>query len=311
MSSLVPYAEEDVSPNLSSELSDAEDVDEDVLGLDDEEEFDVGVVTRRVADDDDEDDEEEDEEEEIDDFEPISEDEANYKIEDPDEMDEDLELRDEDEEEPRGPRKLTLKLSPNKKKLSPIKNRATPREARKRQLTLYEEDGDEEEDEEDAYLKKPRSSKPALDADLILTDEETEYDPHANPDVSKMTERQRSRFLEEGAVNDGSNKFIELTDLKKPNGKKKQSDEVIALRKAESARRREDYKNKQMEEEKKDTLNKLLKRRANKTRGDDDQDGEDGPVKTGVKLRRPIETHPGLFRWVNSSNGTVLGVPSE
>lgn len=217
-----------------------------------------------------------------------SSDEDNYKIEDPDEIDDDLELHEEDEEDEfKGPKKLTLKLSPQKQ--LPNKNK------RRRQDDI--DDGDQRK----ARLQR-RVQPTDLDEDLILTDEETEYNPHANPDISKMTERQRARYLEDQEEKDG---LVELSNEKKSKPKKKESDEVIALRKAESARRREDYKNKQLEEEKKDTLNKLLKRRATKTRQAQPGDGE-VVVTKAHKDRRPYREHAGLLRYVNKDEVSLL-----
>ena len=246
---------------------------------------------------------EEEEEEEI----PgISDDEEEIRIEDPDEMDEDLELREEEEEYDDV---LTIKIN------APIRMTGN-RESRKRQLTYYEEDDEDDEVEEDMNeitskksrsLPRPKLQPQDIDEDLILTDEEQEYNPHANPDLSKMTERQRSRYLEEI---DNKQEYIELNDQnnakKGSRPRRKETEQEELLRKAESARRRQDHKNKQEEEEKRDTINKLLKRRANKTRATDSAEGSSDTAKVVTKPRRPISQHPALFRYFSTTDSTVL-----
>lgn len=217
-----------------------------------------------------------------DDEEIVSED--DYKLEDPDEIDEDLELREEDEETPK-PRQRKYQTT----------SRQPKRDARKQNMSYY--DGIDEEEfettpEPDHKMKLASSSKDAtrpedLDPDLILTDEETEYNP-ANH--SRGSERQRKMDLE--------SEFLELSNNKFAKKPKKESEEEIALRKAESARRRLDYKNKQLEEEKRDTLNKLLKRRATKVREVED----DQPESKNLKPRRPIPSHPAFIRYTNNTS---------
>lgn len=219
---------------------------------------------------------------------------------------------------------------------------AIPRESRKRKVAYYEEDDLEGlEDEEDEVATPPvrqpantgRRSRGAnvplyqsvedLDADLILTDEENEYNPHSRPDPTKMTERQRARYNEQ--FDDSTDEFMSLDDLQNNKNKMKkmkssavekvkETEHEAALRKAETNRRRLDYKNKQLEEEKRDTLNKLLKRRATKTRevqkGDEQNDDDDENANLLLsKPRRPELNHPALFRWVNTINGSLVGSP--
>lgn len=309
-------AEEQEQEQESSDLDEAAEDDTKVPaddeGEEEEEEEDEGDLE-------DLDEEEEEEEEEEEDIPSISDEEDNYKLEDLDEIDDDLELREEEEEEiPKlvSPAKVGARTS-SRLKHDPVP--ATTRETRKRQLTLYdEEDEDEYEDEYDDTPKRlktarknrrgpePEAQPQDLDEDLILTDEEVEYNPRANPDLSKMTERQRSRYMEEEV--DTKKEFLELDDnmnnSKKARPKKTETEQQIALKKAESARRRQDYKMKVLEEEKRDTLNKLLKRRANKTREVDDKEGSADIFKLALKPRRPILDHPALTTWV--SNTTTL-----
>lgn len=323
------YDESETS-NISSDdikLNDSAREEDETGEVESEYDVDSGPV----GDDDDEEEEENQEEDEdigIDD-EPeedeevpsISDDEYNYKLEDPEEIDEDLELRDEEEQEAPIPEKHVGIPNQASRSLRP------QRETRKRQLALYGEDGEEEteyndSDEIQIRQSKRKSRRPPetrtgqedIDKDLLLTDEENEYNPQANPDVSKMTERQRLRFVESG----DKKEFLELTDdnpiLKRSKPKSVESDKEIAQRKAESARRRQDYKNKVLEEEKRDTLNKLLKRRANKTRENEGKEGSAESSKLTLKPRRPMLGHPAFFRWISNttslSGDSVLGFNS-
>lgn len=194
----------------------------------------------------------------------------------------------------------------------PLRGSRPSREVRKRQLTFYDED-DFMDSEEDAApppakkvsvkLKIPRRSAASVEPP---SDKESEY----KPDVLRMTERQRAKLEE-----DQSEKYEELTfakmdeqllALNRKTQKKKETAEQMALRKAENARRRAHYKTKQLEEEKRDTLNKLLKRRATKTREKAVDDGLDS--KQTLKPRRPTLEHPALSRWVCKPESSVLGI---
>ena len=295
--------EEDVEGETKPEIKDREGSSE-ISQLEGNEENEENEEDENEVDDEGEfEDENEDEEQ------PES-DEDNYKLEDPDEIEEDLELREEEEDDDIQARPLRTRLGAGKPKDKEMK---AEREPRKRQLALF---GEEDEDQDVQGLRQLRSSRKSrrqaepqtpvlgIDQDLLLTDEETEYMPSANPDLSKMTLRQRARYLD-----NNKDQKIELNDdldvSKKGRPKKKASDQEMALKKAESARRRNDHKMKALEEEKQDTLNKLLKRRATKTR---ENDSSDTVVSEGqrvpLKERRPLIEHPALYRWVN--NASVL-----
>ncbi|CAI4049565.1 hypothetical protein SKDZ_14G1120 [Saccharomyces kudriavzevii ZP591] len=83
-----------------------------------------------------------------------------------------------------------------------------------------------------------------------------------------------------------------LLDLLEDGGsKKKLTDEEIQLRRAENARKRKNLSEKRLEEEKQDTINKLLKKRAGKSRSHlpNDDDNNDG-FSSFVKPRRPYNS---------------------
>lgn len=322
---VVDSSSEQSSDEMSGRPVAAESSEEENVNVDESEEalMDVGEDEEEDADEDADEEEEDDDEDEDDDEEEeedvyVSDGEEAYHLEDPEEMDEDLELHDE---------LIDPSLNTPSQTKPDRQARAKPiasdskRAPRKRNALLLEADtsiGDAR-----SLVKKPRraaSTASGLDNDLLLTDEEQEYDPHANPDVMKMTERQRACFLsdESGTANEFARPHHddkELLELGQGIGEgskvqaKKETDEEAALRKSELARRRHDYKIKQLEEEKQDTLNKLLKRRATKTResqtvpssGSAETVNEmAGQSENGtLKPRRPLVRHEGMLRYTS------------
>ncbi|GEQ70395.1 hypothetical protein JCM33374_g4072 [Metschnikowia sp. JCM 33374] len=198
------------------------------------------------------------------------------------------------------------------------------RESKKRQLTFYEEDdlleSEDEEEEERARpppkkkvsvkLKIPRRAAAAAAAAAAKKEEDfLEPEKEYRPDMSRMTERQRARLMDDEPSEKYEDSMFarmdeQLLALNRKTQKKKETAEQMAVRKAENARKRADYKVKQLEEEKRDTLNKLLKRRANKTRENEDDDTPES--KLTLKPRRPVVGHPALMRWVSSPTKSVL-----
>ncbi|KAI5968156.1 hypothetical protein KGF57_000239 [Candida theae] len=305
-------------------------------------------------DDDDEDEEEEEEGDVDDESGSLSDDGEDYQSDtnfenELSDMNDDLEAKDFDEydesEEPlkpiaveKGKKSIKIKIKPPTKNKGRSSSDSTSsrlgssRSTRKRQVNYYQEDEDnfsdlsevEEPPQKTTKAVKiksvvpPRKSRqPDLDPDLILTDEEEEYDPNAVNDVSKMTERQRARLNLDVSGATIEDPYYELdANGKKPKVKKvkEETEEEAALRKAENARKRQDYKNKILEEEKRDTLNKLLKRRATKSRETISEDkegsvGVDEDSKSYYKERRATLNHPALVRYVNNTtslNGNAV-----
>lgn len=147
---------------------------------------------------------------------------------------------------------------------------------------------------------------PALDDDLLLTDEETEY----TPDVTKMTERQRAKLENEeaGAQVQEQQHQQQLLSLSNDVHKRRVlTEEENQLRKAEIARKRKNLTERNLEEEKQETINKLLKRRAGKVSAATLK--EDEEVNLKEKPRRPQIEHPALFSWVSKKDTLALRVP--
>lgn len=190
----------------------------------------------------------------------------------------------------------------------PLRGSRPVRETRKRQLTFYDED--DLESEEERPKPKRAATKPKPARRQVYKEEFFEEEQPQKPDMLRMTERQRAKYEEEPSERWEDLTFAKMDEqllaLNRKTQKKKETAEQIALRKAENARRRAHYKVKQLEEEKRDTLNKLLKRRATKTR--EKVSETDGDTKQTLKPRRPQLQHPALSRWVNTASGSLLGV---
>lgn len=181
------------------------------------------------------------------------------------------------------------------------------RETRKRQLAFYEEDEvTESEDSTPQHKVSVKLKVPRRRADE-LSETESDY----KQDMLRMTERQRAKLLDDELEKYEELMFAkmdeQLLSLNRKTAKKKETAEQMALRKAENARRRAHYKTKQLEEEKRDTLNKLLKRRATKTR---EKPSDEVPeLKRTLKPRRPQAAHPALIRWVCRPSLSLIGLP--
>lgn len=185
----------------------------------------------------------------------------------------------------------------------PIKIRLTLKpqaDKRKKKKKKQEEDYDDENyDIYDEGSDDDIIPTPALD-DEGLTDDEQNY----QPDVSKMTERQRAKLLDEE-----DNTLVSLSN--KAHSRKILTAEEIELKKAENARKRKNMLEKKLDEEKQDTINKLLKRRAVKT-GTRSKKLENDADLEGIQRerpRRPQLDHPALLRWTSTKESITFRVP--
>lgn len=149
-------------------------------------------------------------------------------------------------------------------------------------------------------------------------DLEEYYSSSATPDITKMTERQRRKYLEkneeaESDVTDASSTSKQFLSLKEVSLRKKKllTEEQQQIRRMELARRRKNLNEKKLEEEKRDTINKLLKKRAKKARDLKSLKKEEEDLeaqRSRIKPRRPMISHPALIRWVNDKSGSRLGL---
>ncbi|KAK1986019.1 PAPA-1-like conserved region-domain-containing protein [Colletotrichum cereale] len=167
-----------------------------------------------------------------------------------------------------------------------------------------DDDEDEDEDEEDAEgdeedaegeeeievadeTAQPGAEGEELDSELGSRE--------GTPDLTKMTRRQRARFEDE------PQQYMKLSD--EVQAKKVFTAEELSMRRLEMARRRRNLSDKRNEEVKMETINKLLKKQAPKTKGKGV--GDDTP--NGESQKPDVA----FVRWVNSKKGSVVAVPDE
>ncbi|CCF47745.1 hypothetical protein CH063_04267 [Colletotrichum higginsianum] len=166
-----------------------------------------------------------------------------------------------------------------------------------------DEDEDEDEDEEDAEGEEDEAE--GEEEEIEVADETAQPDAEeldselgsreGTPDLTKMTRRQRARFEDE------PQQYMKLSD--EVQAKKVFTAEELSMRRLEMARRRRNLSDKRNEEM--ETINKLLKKQAPKTKGKGGGVGDETP---GNESQKPDVA---FIRWVNSKKGSVVAVPDE
>ena len=120
---------------------------------------------------------------------------------------------------------------------------------------------------------------------------------------SRLTKRQRSRYFET------EEELLSLPTERIP--KKHVTAEEHALKRAEMARRRKHLSDKRTEEVKMDTINRLLRKQAGRTRKTHST-GDSTPVGTELdgNLVKPI-VRDKMSRWVSNSQGQLYSYPES
>lgn len=174
-----------------------------------------------------------------------------------------------------------------------------------------------DEDEEDEEQDEAGSLGTAQDEDEDEDEDDensTEYSVSLDMDSKETTADIPRRIVRSKMLKD-------IMDVSQNNEVKKEvlTEEEIQLRKAENARKRKNIKDKKLEEEKRDTINKLLKKRARKARtrqANDDNNrqltgqgsavnGDSGEeLSDFIKHRRPYISD-GMTRTVINATGIV------
>ncbi|KAI1844206.1 hypothetical protein JX265_002979 [Neoarthrinium moseri] len=161
-------------------------------------------------------------------------------------------------------------------------------------------DDDDEEDEEEDAEGEDDDEIEAADA-TGQNDDELDSDEDGSragtPDLTKMTKRQRARFEDEDVG------LMKLSD--EVQAKKHFTAEELSMRRAEMARRRRNLSEKRNEEVKRETIDKLLKKQAPKTKGKGQLGGDETP---GGGAQKP---NPIFVRWVSNKDGARVAVPDE
>lgn len=133
-------------------------------------------------------------------------------------------------------------------------------------------------------------------------------------DTSKKTARQKAK--ETGAVD--HLEFLPTDRMSKT--KPILTEEELALKKSENARKRKNQTEKKLDEEKQETINRLLNKQAGKRKGAVKQltaadtagleDAEEAAqAQAQVRKTRPVPV--GMIRYVSNKDGAMVGVPKE
>ena len=179
------------------------------------------------------------------------------------------------------------------------------------------EEPEEDDEEIDAENDLIDEAGDTISANAINSDElDSDSDRSGNPDLSKLTRRQRANYESIPTDANGSHLMALSNEAQK---KKFFTDEQITMRRVEMARRRKDLSDKRMQEEKEDTLNRLLTKQAPKRRSRAQMMADAERVDFGAGTWTPeggdvvVVPKPNrlFLRTVIGREGTRLGVPVE
>ncbi|KAI8970935.1 PAPA-1-like conserved region-domain-containing protein [Pilobolus umbonatus] len=163
-----------------------------------------------------------------------------------------------------------------------------------------EEDMDEEEEEEEEEQIHRKNTVRNNKKKIVLEDTEDEFSDDTEVVRNKpMTKRQRAKMYHEIPE--------DYLELPMDSGKKKHlTEEEEQLRKSEVARRRKNQSIQRAEKDKADTINRLLKKQASKSkRIIDDTEDKQTPHE---KLMKQEDPH--RIRYINTIKGSQLNIPS-
>ncbi|KAI9278910.1 PAPA-1-like conserved region-domain-containing protein [Phascolomyces articulosus] len=176
-----------------------------------------------------------------------------------------------------------------------------------------EEDDDDDDDESTSVTESetpdvtPRSSrknqkrKKAAYEEPDSDEDEEDYEVVSN---RPLTKRQRAKL-----ENNGSEEFLELPmeSMKK----KHLTEEEQTLKRSEVARRRKNQSIERAEKDKQDTINRLLKKQASKSRRIIKDDGTD-EKESGTSTRRvALVKDPNALQYVSTPKGNFLSIPTS
>lgn len=229
----------------------------------------------------------------------------------------------EDDSTPVPPKRTIKFVVANPERVSTVMPKASPRKRVSRPPRYTEPDEDDEDEivEEDAFEEDEGTNDKEEEEEEEENEEEEErgggdYDEdETTPDFTKMTARQRARKFD---IDDGP--LLELPATKK---KAQLTEEEQQLRREELARRRKNMSVRRLEEEKQETLDKLLKKRASRSRktivddtGNDTDGGSNTPIigedgKYRIAKSRLVPRHPSLLSWQSNRMGFSLSFEKE
>lgn len=172
------------------------------------------------------------------------------------------------------------------------KKKSTKRNDRKRRNASPSLSPLDSDDDSMVHLTK-KSSKQAFREE----DDGLSTDPETSAINRNLTKRQKAKYLDEHEE--------ELLELKEESRKKHFTAEELALRRSETARRRKHQSQQKAEKDKLETINRLLKKQANKkSRADQKMENNE---ESGEKVSPPTE-----IRYILKPNGEAsLSFPEE
>ncbi|KAL3229517.1 Ino eighty subunit 2 [Nakaseomyces bracarensis] len=141
-----------------------------------------------------------------------------------------------------------------------------------------EKEDDEDEEEDDVVDEEGEPMESFNERSDGLDEKESSMDVEKEDSSTSMTPFPKNKML--------------MSILDDNPFKKKLTEEELQLRRAENARKRKNLSEKRLAEEKRETLNKLLKKRAGKSRSKIDKRGETNDT---IKPRRPYNSK-GMIR---------------
>lgn len=160
------------------------------------------------------------------------------------------------------------------------------------------------EEEDHAYQPKMTSKRATVtdDDDLPTPSKRRKA---ATIDLQSYEEEEEEEDEDQGQqhrINSRNKMIMELMDGNSPRKRDRLTEEELQLRRAENARKRKNMSEKKLEEEKQDTINKLLRRRAGKSRSNVSLDkGNPEDEGTYVKPRRAYHSE-GLVRVIRTKD---------
>ncbi|SAM09741.1 hypothetical protein [Absidia glauca] len=165
-----------------------------------------------------------------------------------------------------------------------------------------DDDDEEEEDEEEEVVRTPTKSRNKRKKAEVVESDEEEFDSDLEVLRNQpMTKRQRAKLNKEPE---------EYLELPIETGKKRHiTEEEAALRKSEVARRRKNQSIQRAEKDKQDTINRLLKKQASKSKKiikDDGTPDDQSPADRLLQLQDPYRLH-----YVSNLQGNSLSIPNK
>lgn len=192
-------------------------------------------------------------------------------------------------------------------------------------LLLGQDDGEPEEEEEDELdASRAVTADPEDDDDQQLSGLDNSSGDESEPDEATAAEmvalagRTARQLARDSGGDSASHVQLPMFD---PNRKKKLTENELALRRSETARKRKNHTEKKLEDDKIETINRLLKKQVGRSRNklpragsaeESDEEAEKAKQKGREQVSRKALKHmpAPFFRTVERADFKVLAVPT-